>query len=547
MFGAMQDVPLLVNRILDHALVNHPEREIVSRLVEGNIHRETYADAHLRSRKLSQALQALGFGQGDVLATLAWNTHRHFEAWYAITGIGGVYHTLNPRLFAEQLSYIINHAGDKVIFTDLTFVPILEGIEKEIPNVKGFIIMTDAAHMPETTLSNAHCYEDLIDGQSGDFNWVEVDERAPCGMCYTSGTTGNPKGVCYTHRSNVLHTLVGNSSDVMGIRSVDSLLPVVPLFHANAWGLAFGAPAVGAKIVNPGPNMDGESIYQLLTEEKVTFTAAVPTVWLMLMQHLETNKLDLPDLETVVIGGSAVPRVMLEKFERDYGVSVKHAWGMTEMSPLGTIASFKAGMENMTFDEQMDIKVKQGRPPYLMEMKITDDDGNELPRDGKAFGHLMVRGPFVVGEYIKGDGGQILDEDGFFDTGDVATIDPLGFMQITDRSKDVIKSGGEWISSIEIENIAVGHEKVQEAAVIGIAHPKWDERPLLVVIKNEGAEVSKEEILGYLEGKIAKWWMPDDVVFVDEIPHTATGKIQKLTLRQQFEDYKLPTAEAVAE
>ena len=547
MFGAMQDVPLLVNRILDHALVNHPEREIVSRLVEGNIHRETYADAHLRSRKLSQALQALGFGQGDVLATLAWNTHRHFEAWYAITGIGGVYHTLNPRLFAEQLSYIINHAGDKVIFTDLTFVPILEGIEKEIPNVKGFIIMTDAAHMPETTLSNAHCYEDLIDGQSGDFNWVEVDERAPCGMCYTSGTTGNPKGVCYTHRSNVLHTLVGNSSDVMGLRSVDSLMPVVPLFHANAWGLAFGAPAVGAKIVNPGPNMDGESIYQLLTEEKVTFTAAVPTVWLMLMQHLETNKLDLPDLETVVIGGSAVPRVMLEKFERDYGVSVKHAWGMTEMSPLGTIASFKAGMENMTFDEQMDIKVKQGRPPYLMEMKITDDDGNELPRDGKAFGHLMVRGPFVVGEYIKGDGGQILDEDGFFDTGDVATIDPLGFMQITDRSKDVIKSGGEWISSIEIENIAVGHEKVQEAAVIGIAHPKWDERPLLVVIKNEGAEVSKEEILGYLEGKIAKWWMPDDVVFVDEIPHTATGKIQKLTLRQQFEDYKLPTAEAVAE
>ena len=547
MFGAMQDVPLLVNRILDHALVNHPEREIVSRLVEGNIHRETYADAHLRSRKLSQALQALGFGQGDVLATLAWNTHRHFEAWYAITGIGGVYHTLNPRLFAEQLSYIINHAGDKVIFTDLTFVPILEGIEKEIPNVKGFIIMTDAAHMPETTLSNVHCYEDLIDGQSGDFNWVEVDERAPCGMCYTSGTTGNPKGVCYTHRSNVLHTLVGNSSDVIGLRSVDSLLPVVPLFHANAWGLAFGAPAVGAKIVNPGPNMDGESIYQLLTEEKVTFTAAVPTVWLMLMQHLETNKLDLPDLETVVIGGSAVPRVMLEKFERDYGVSVKHAWGMTEMSPLGTIASFKAGMENMTFDEQMDIKVKQGRPPYLMEIKITDDDGNELPRDGKAFGHLMVRGPFVVGEYIKGDGGQILDEDGFFDTGDVATIDPLGFMQITDRSKDVIKSGGEWISSIEIENIAVGHEKVQEAAVIGIAHPKWDERPLLVVIKNEGAEVSKEEILGYLEGKIAKWWMPDDVVFVDEIPHTATGKIQKLTLRQQFEDYKLPTAEAVAE
>ena len=547
MFGAMQDVPLLVNRILDHALVNHPEREIVSRLVEGNIHRETYADAHLRSRKLSQALQALGFGQGDVLATLAWNTHRHFEAWYAITGIGGVYHTLNPRLFAEQLSYIINHAGDKVIFTDLTFVPILEGIEKEIPNVKGFIIMTDAAHMPETTLSNAHCYEDLIDGQSGDFNWVEVDERAPCGMCYTSGTTGNPKGVCYTHRSNVLHTLVGNSSDVMGLRSVDSLMPVVPLFHANAWGLAFGAPAVGAKIVNPGPNMDGESIYQLLTEEKVTFTAAVPTVWLMLMQHLESNNLDLPDLETVVIGWSAVPRVMLEKFERDYGVAVKHAWGMTELSPLGTIASFKAGMENMSFDQQMDIKVKQGRAPFGVEMKITDDEGNELPRDGKAFGHLMVRGPFIVGEYIKGDGGQILDEDGFFDTGDVATIDESGFMQITDRSKDVIKSGGEWISSIEIENVAVGCEGVTEAAVIGLPHPKWDERPLLIIVKDEGAEVSKEQVLAYLEGKIAKWWMPDDVTFVDEIPHTATGKIQKLTLREQFAGYELPEAKGAAE
>ena len=319
------------------------------------------------------------------------------------------------------------------------------------------------------------------------------------------------------------------------------------MFHANAWGLAFSAPAVGAKIVNPGPNMDGESIYQLLTEEAVTFTAAVPTVWLMLMQHMETNNLELPVLETVTIGGSAVPRVMLEKFERDYNVSVKHAWGMTETSPLGSIASFKSGMETMSFDEQMDIKVKQGRPPYLVEMKITDDDGNELPRDGKAFGHLMVRGPFIVGEYIKGDGGDILDKDGFFDTGDVATIDPLGFMQITDRSKDVIKSGGEWISSIEIENIAVGHENVMEAAVIGIAHPKWDERPLLIIVPNEGAELSKEEVLGYLEGKIAKWWMPDDVAFVDEIPHTATGKIQKLTLRQQFAEYTLPTAEAVAE
>ena len=547
MFGQMQDVPLLMNRILDHAMVNHSEREIVSRLVEGNIHRETYAELHLRARKLSQALQSLGMGEQDVIATLAWNTHRHIEAWYGITGIGGVYHTLNPRLFAEQLVYIINHAEDKMIFTDLTFVPVLEGLADQIPNVKGIIIMTDAAHMPETSLKNVHCYEDLIDGQSGDFNWVEVDERAPCGICYTSGTTGNPKGVCYTHRSNVLHTLVGNGADIMGLKSTDSIMPVVPMFHANAWGLALSAPAAGSKIVNPGPNMDGESIYQLLTDEEVTFTAAVPTVWLMLLQHLEGNDLKLPILKDVTIGGSAVPRVMLEKFERDYEVSVKHAWGMTELSPLGTIASFKSGMENMSFDQQMDIKVKQGRAPFGVEMKITDDDGKELPRDGKAFGHLMVRGPFIVGEYIKGDGGEILDEDGFFDTGDVATIDQLGFMQITDRSKDVIKSGGEWISSIEIENVAVGHDQVAEAAVIGLPHPKWDERPLLIIVKNEGAEVSKDDVLAYLEGKIAKWWMPDDVAFVDEIPHTATGKIQKLILREQFSDYKLPEAQGAAE
>jgi len=544
MQGSMQDIPLLVNGILDHARIYHGEREIVSRLVEGPIHRETYADAHLRARKLAQALMRLGCSRGDVLATLAWNTHRHLEAWYGITGLGAIYHTLNPRLFPEQLVYIINHANDRVIMTDLTFVPILEGIADQIPNVKHIIILTDRAHMPETNLKNAVCYEELLDAENGDMNWVSVGENDPCGLCYTSGTTGNPKGVLYSHRSNVLHTLVSNSADVMGLRSTDAVLPVVPMFHANAWGIAFSAPAVGAKIVNPGPNMDGASIYELLEGEKVSFTAAVPTVWLMLLQHMEEHNLKLPYLNTVTIGGSAVPRVMLEKFERDYEVEVKHAWGMTELSPLGSIASFKSGMEDMSFDEKMDIKVKQGRPPYLMEMKITDDDGNELPRDGKAFGHLMVRGPFVVGEYMKGEGGQILDKDGFFDTGDVATLDPLGFMQITDRSKDVIKSGGEWISSIEIENIAVGHADVAEAAVIGIYHPKWDERPLLIVVKKEGSDPSKEDVLAYLEGKIAKWWMPDDVVFVDEIPHTATGKIQKLTLREQFKEYVLPTAAA---
>lgn len=542
----MQNMPLLVNMLLDHANNWHGEREIVSRLVEGNIHRETYREAHLRTRKLSQALRKIGVEKSDIIATLAWNTHRHFEAWYAITGLGAIYHTLNPRLFPEQLSYIINHADDKMIFTDLTFVPILEKIIAEIKNVRGFIIMTDSKNMPETTLPNVHCFEDIIKNEDGDLDWVIVDETEPCGLCYTSGTTGNPKGVVYTHRSNMLHTLVSNSADIMGLRSTETVLPVVPMFHANAWGLAFAAPAVGAKIVNPGAKMDGQSIYELLTTESVTFTAAVPTVWMMLLQHLEENNLKLPDLEIVTIGGSAVPKSMIEKFERDYDVIVKHAWGMTETSPLGTIATFKAGMEKMSFEQQMDIKVKQGRPPFLVDIKITDDDGNTLLHDGKEFGHLKIKGPFIVDTYMKGEGGEILDENQFFDTGDVATIDELGFMQITDRAKDVIKSGGEWISSIEIENIAVGHPEVQEAAVIGIVHPKWDERPLLIIVKNPDANPSKEDILKFLEGKIAKWWMPDDVTFVAEIPHTATGKIQKLILREQFRSYTFPNTKKSA-
>jgi acyl-CoA synthetase (AMP-forming)/AMP-acid ligase II len=542
MQGLMQDWPLVVPSILEHANINHPEQEIVTRSVEGPIHRYTYADLYKRSKRCAKALTKLGVREGDVVATLAWNTYRHMEVWYGLMGIGAVCHTLNPRLFPEQLIYIANHAEDTYLFTDLTFVPICAAIQDKVPGIKGFVVMTDRAHMPEGKLRNAICYEDLIADVDDDFAWAKIDENAACGLCYTSGTTGNPKGVVYTHRSNVLHALTVNQADAFGTRASDSVMPVVPMFHANAWAIAFSAPMVGAKMVMPGGQMDGKSIHELLETEKVTFTAAVPTVWLMLLQYMEAEGKKLSTLKRVMIGGSAVPRTIVERFEVNYGVTVVHGWGMTEMSPLGSFSSFKPGMDELPFEERIKLKLKQGRAPYMVEMKIVDDAGKELQRDGKTFGHLVVRGPAIAKSYFKGEGGQILAEDGFFDTGDVATIDKHGFMQITDRSKDVIKSGGEWISSIEIENLAVGHPQVAEAAVIGIAHPKWDERPLLVIVKKPGADVTKEAILEFMSGKIAKWWMPDDVAFVDAIPHTATGKIQKRDLREQFKGFVLGTA-----
>ena len=544
MKGLMQDWPLTVTTIIDHAARFHGEQEVVTRTIEGPFHTTTYKEIHLRARKVAQALAKLGCKQGDIIATMAWNTHRHLEAWYGIMGMGAVCHTLNPRLFAEQLTYIANHAEDQFILVDLTFVPILEAVADQLKTVKGFVIMTDRAHMPETTLKNVHCYEEIVEAENGEYPWAKIDENDACGLCYTSGTTGNPKGVLYSHRSNVLHALIGGSADVMGLRSVDVVLPVVPMFHANAWALAFSAPMAGAKLVMPGSKMDGESIFELLDKEKITTTAAVPTVWLMLLQYLQKTGAKLPALNKVIIGGSAAPRTMIETFERDYGAEVVHAWGMTEMSPMGTLGSLKAGMEDLTPEQKLDVKVKQGRAVYTVEMKITNDDGVELPWDGKAFGHLMVKGPAVAASYLKSEGGTILDAEGWFDTGDVATIDENGYMQITDRAKDVIKSGGEWISSIELENTAVGHPDVAEAAVIGIVHPKWDERPLLICVAMEGKNPTKEDLLNYLEGKIAKWWTPDDVVFVDEIPHNATGKILKLALREQFKDYVLPTAKA---
>ncbi len=546
MRGLMQDWPLLSHTVLDHANIYFGNREIVVRLVEGPIHRTNYGEVHLRARKLSQALEKLGVGRGDVVATLAWNTHRHLESWYGIMGVGGVYHTLNPRLFPDQLAYIINHAEDCCLMLDADFAPLIEGMADKLASVKHYIFLTDKAHMPATKLKNALCYEDLLAAEDGDFRWAKMDENDAAGMCYTSGTTGNPKGVVYSHRSNVLHTFICTAADSLALRNQDSIMPVVPLFHANAWGLTFSAPACGAKLVMPGPKMDGESIYQLLDEEEVSLTAAVPTVWLMLLQYLEKTGKKLPHLRRVTIGGSAVPRVMLEKFERDYEVEVYHLWGMTEMSPLGTIGAPIAGMENYSWEQKIETKLKQGRPPYGVEMKISDDEGKDLPRDGKTFGHLLVRGPAVSSSYFKGEGGKILNDEGWFDTGDVATLDERGYMQITDRSKDVIKSGGEWISSIEIENLAVGHPGVAEAAVIGLPHPKWDERPLLIIVRKENADPKPEDIRAFMEDKIAKWWMPDDIVFVEEIPHTATGKIQKLTLREKFSDYTLPTAKDAA-
>ncbi len=546
MLGGMQDWPLLVWKLIDHAALNHGSREVVTALVEGGEARSNWQEVRERSLKVAQALSRLGVRTGDRVATLAWNTQRHVECWYGISGMGAVAHTVNPRLFEEQIIYIINHAGDRVLFFDLTFVPLVERIAPKLNSVERYVLMTGREHLPETSIPNLLAYEDLIAESDGDYEWANVDELTPAGLCYTSGTTGSPKGVLYTHRSNVLHTLGANSADALGLTSTTSILPVVPMYHANAWGVPYAAAAAGAKLVMGGAHFDAPTLHGLILREKVTLTAAVPTVWLAMLQHLEKTGGGLGELNRVVIGGSAVPRSMIVDFKQKYDVTVCHAWGMTEMSPLGTLGSLSAQALEKPQEEQFDIQTKQGRAIFGVEMKIVDDNGSDMPRDGKAFGHLMVRGPWVVGEYYAGDGGHVLDADGWFDTGDVATIDPSGYMQITDRAKDVIKSGGEWISSIELENEAVGHAGVAEAAVIGLPHPKWDERPLLIIVPKAGATPTKQDLLQHLEGRVAKWWMPNDVVFVEEIPHTATGKIQKLTLRQQFKDYRFPDAEAAA-
>lgn len=538
MHGLMQDWPLLVHTILDHAALNHAEREMVTRSVEGPIRRCTMSDLRTRSLRVAKALQQQGVRLGDRVATMAWNTDRHVETWYGIMGLGAICHTLNPRLFAEQLVYIINHAEDRLLFVDLTFLPVIQAIRDQLPTVKKVIVLTDEAHLPADTPPGTLAYESWLDQADDDFTWARFDENTAAALCYTSGTTGNPKGVLYSHRSNVLHGLMANQSDVFALSSSDAILPIVPMFHANAWAITYAAPMAGAGLVMPGPGMDGASIWELLESEKVTCSAAVPTVWLGLLQYLDETGSQLPWLERVVIGGAACPRMMIERLEGEFDVEVVHGWGMTEMSPIGTIGAVKHATASLEGEERVDLKTKQGRSPYLVEMKVVDDEGHAQPRDGQSFGHLLVRGPAISSAYFRHEE-DILTEDGWFDTGDIAHIDALGYMQITDRDKDVIKSGGEWISSIEVENAAVGCPGIAEAAVIGISHAKWGERPLLIAVRAAGSDVSKGDLLAYLEGKIATWWMPDDVVFVETLPHTATGKIKKTELREQFSDYRL--------
>lgn len=542
MQGLMMDTDLLMSSILRHADRNFPGREIVSVTADNPRHRYTYAECFRRTRQLANALDKLGLQPGDRVATAAWNDYRHLELYYAIAGAGYVCHTINPRLFPEQIAYIINHAEDQWIFVDLLVLPLLEKLAPELKGVRGCVVMTDAAHMPETSLPNAHCYETLIAAESEDYEWPAFDENSAAALCYTSGTTGNPKGVLYSHRSSVLHAYASIAPDVMGLSNRDCVLPVVPLFHVNAWGIPYSGLMVGSKLVMPGPKMgDGETLCNLMNEEKVTVSLGVPTVWMALLQYLEKAGKKLETLQRTVIGGAAVPESMIRAFHEKHGVDVLQGWGMTEMSPLGTLNSPKSGMESMSDDEMIRLKVKAGRTIYGVEMRIVDDEGNELPWDGVAYGALQVRGPWICSGYFRLEESDAHTADGWFDTGDVATIDPRGYMAITDRTKDVIKSGGEWISSIEVENVATGYAGVAEAAVIGVPHPKWTERPLLVIVPEAGKSIDKQALLAWLDGKIAKWWIPDDVVFVDEIPHTATGKIKKLDLRKQFSDYQLPS------
>ena len=545
MLGLMQEHKLLISSLIEHAASCHPDAEIVSRTVEGPIHRCTYRDIHRRAKQLANALTALDVQRGDRVATLAWNGYRHMELYFGVSGMGAVLHTINPRLFPEQLEYIINHAEDTVLFFDASFVPLVEKLLPKLASVRAFVLMTDRAHMPESAIPNLLCYEDLLAAQSADYAWPELDEGSAASLCYTSGTTGMPKGVLYSHRSTVLHAFGACTVDSLGVSRDETALLVVPMFHVNAWSMPYAGAMSGAKLVLPGPALDGASVYQLLRDEQVTLALGVPTVWMLLLQHAATAGLKPTSelaLRRVVIGGAAVPTAMVEAFERDFGAFVVHAWGMTETSPVGTVCNLLPKHRALPLEQRLRVQAKQGRAVFGVSLKLTDDGGQRLPHDGQSAGHLKIRGPWVAAAYYRDEGGSILDDEGYFDTGDVATIDADGYMQITDRSKDVIKSGGEWISSITLENAAMGHLLIAEAAVIGIAHPKWQERPLLLVVTRPGQTLDREAVLNYLEGRVAKWWLPDDVLFVTDLPHTATGKLHKAALRERFRDYRFPDA-----
>ncbi|ALS61447.1 3-(methylthio)propionyl-CoA ligase [Pandoraea norimbergensis] len=536
LLGQMMAAPLLISSLLTHAARHHGDTEIVSRRVEGDIHRYTWRDAERRSRQLALALRRLGVSDGERVGTLAWNGYRHLELYYGVSGMGSVVHTINPRLFPEQIAFIVNHAEDRYVAFDINFMPLVEAIAPQCPGVQGWIAMTDRAHLPASTLPLL-CYEDLLAAEDADtYVWPEMDEKTASGLCYTSGTTGNPKGVLYSHRSTVLHAFGASLPDAMAMSARDAVLPVVPMFHVNAWGMPYSSALVGAKLVFPGKDLDGKSIYELFEAEGVTFSAGVPTVWLGLLTYVKSIGARFSTLERTVIGGSACPPAMLTTFEKDYGVRVIHAWGMSEMSPLGTLCHLRKHHRELPAVAQQHILEKQGTAIYGVDLKIVGPEGEELPWDGKAFGDLYTRGPWVLDRYFRADTSPLVD--GWFPTGDVATIDPEGYVQITDRSKDVIKSGGEWISSIDVENIAMAHPEIHEAACIAVRHPKWEERPLLVVVRKPGSSLTREDVLAFYEGRVVKWWIPDDVVFVDEIPHTATGKMLKLKLRERFRDYQ---------
>ncbi len=541
MLGLMMNQPLLISSLLTHAERHHGDQQVVSRRVEGDIHRCTYRELAARSRRMAKALAALGLQAGERVGTIAWNGYRHLELYYAVSGSGAVLHTLNPRLHADQLVWIADHAQDQVLCFDKTFLPLVEAVASRLTSVRHFILMADRSHMPESSkIPGLRCYEDLINAQDDRFDWPALDENSASSLCYTSGTTGNPKGVLYSHRSTVLHTFASALPDALNLSARDSILPVVPMFHVNAWGLPYSACMVGAKLVFPGPGLDGKSLHELFESEGVTVSAGVPTVWQGLLVHVQSQGLKFSTMRRTIIGGSACPPTMMNAFEDQYGVQVIHAWGMTELSPIGTVGILKGHQLALDVQQQRAIKAKQGRSVFGIDMKIVGEDGQALPWDGKTSGELMVRGHWVVQQYLHGEASPLID--GWFPTGDVATIDADGFMNITDRSKDVIKSGGEWIGSIDLENIAMAHPAVAMAACIAARHPKWDERPLLVVVRKPGQEVTREELLAFYEGKIAKWWTPDDVLFVSEIPLGATGKVQKNRLREQFGQHLMASA-----